>query len=180
MAENFQTAVQECSFYVRARLCSKSFKLGFSSMWIKNFRCTSWVSKRQRNQRSNCQIHWVLGKAREFLKNICFCFIEYAKTFDCVDHNKLWKILQEMEIPDPLTCLLWNLIAGPKAIVKAGHGTTDWFKTGKGVWQGCILSPSYLTSVQTTSCEMLGWMNRKLESRLPREITTSDMQMISF
>ena len=74
-------------------------------------------------------------------KNIYFCFIDYAKAFDCVDHNKMWKILKEMEIPDHLTCLLRNLYAGQEAIVRTGHGTTDWFHTGKGVRQGCILSP---------------------------------------
>ena len=86
-------------------------------------------------------IHWIIKKAREFQKNIYFCFIDYAKAFDCVDHNKLWKILKEMGIPDHLTCLLRNLYAGQDAIVRTGHGTTDWFQIGKGVCQGCILSP---------------------------------------
>ena len=80
-------------------------------------------------------------KKQEFQKNIYFCFIDYAKAFDCVDHNKLWKILKEMGIPDHLTCLLRNLYAGQEAIVRTGHGTTDWFQIGKGVHQGCILSP---------------------------------------
>ena len=78
---------------------------------------------------------------REFQKNISFCFIDYAKAFDCVDHNKQWKILKEMAIPEHLTCLLRNLYAGQKATVRTGHGTTDWFQTGKGVCQGSILSP---------------------------------------
>ena len=82
-----------------------------------------------------------MEKARESQKNIYFCFIDYAKAFDCVDHNKLWKILQEMGIPDHLTCLLRNLYAGQEAAVRTGHGTTDWFQKGKGVCQGCILSP---------------------------------------
>ena len=82
-----------------------------------------------------------MEKARDFQKNIYFCFIDYAKAFDCVDHNKLWKILKEMGIPDHLTCLLRNLYAGQKATVRTGHGTTDWFQIGKGVCQGCILSP---------------------------------------
>ena len=86
-------------------------------------------------------IHWIIKKTREFQKNIYFCFIDYAKGFDCVDCNKLWKILKEMEIPDHLTCLLSNLYAGPEATVWIGHGTTDWFQTGKGVCQGCIMSP---------------------------------------
>ena len=79
-------------------------------------------------------------KPREFQKNIYFCFIDYAKAFDCVDHSKLWKILKEMGIPDHLTCFLRNLYAGQEATVRTGHGTTDWFQIGKGVCQGCILS----------------------------------------
>ena len=86
-------------------------------------------------------IHWIIEKAREFQKNIYICFIDYAKVFDCVDHNKLWKILQEMEIPDHLTCLLRNQYEGQEATVKTRHGTTDQFQIGKGVCQGCILSP---------------------------------------
>ena len=86
-------------------------------------------------------ILWSIKKAREFQKNIYFCFIDYAKTFDCVDHHKLWIILKEMGIPDHLTCLLRNLYAGQEATVRTGHGTTDWFQIGKGVHQGCILSP---------------------------------------
>ena len=86
-------------------------------------------------------ICWIIEKAREFQKNIYFCFTDYAKAFDCVDHNKLWKILKEMGIPDNLTCLLRNLYAGQEATVKTGHGTTGWFQIGKGVHQGCILSP---------------------------------------
>ena len=89
-------------------------------------------------------IHWIMEKAREFQKNIYFCFIDYAKAFDCVDHHKVWKILQEMGIPDHLTCLLRHLFAGQEATVRTGHGTTDWFQIGKGVHQGCILSPCLL------------------------------------
>ena len=86
-------------------------------------------------------ILWIIEKARAFQKNICFCSIDYAKAFDCVDHNKLWKILKEMGIPDHLTCLLRNLYAGQEATVRTGLGTKDWFQIGKGVCQGCILSP---------------------------------------
>ena len=86
-------------------------------------------------------ILWIIEKAKEFQKNIYFCFIDYAKAFDCVDHNKLWKILQEMGIPDHLTCLMRNLYAGQEATIRIRHGTTDWFKIGKGVHHGCILSP---------------------------------------
>ena len=86
-------------------------------------------------------IPWIIKKARVFQKNICFCFIDYAKAFDCVDHNKLWKTLKETGIPDHLTCLLRNLYADQEATVRTGHGTTDWFQIGKGVCQGCILWP---------------------------------------
>ena len=86
-------------------------------------------------------IHWIIEKAREFQKNTYFCFVDYAKVFDCVNHNKLWEILQEMGIPDHLTYLLRNLYAGQEATVRTGHGTTDWFQIRKGVHQGCILLP---------------------------------------
>ena len=86
-------------------------------------------------------IPWIIEKAREFQKNIYSCFIDYAKAFDCVDHNKLWKILKEMGIPDHLTCLLKNLYVGQEATVRTRHGTMDWFQIGKGAHQGCILSP---------------------------------------
>ena len=86
-------------------------------------------------------IRRIIEKAREFQKNICFCFIDYAKAFDSVDHNKLWKILKEMGIPGHLICLLRNPYAGQEATVRTGHGTTDWFQIGKGVCQGCVLSP---------------------------------------
>ena len=86
-------------------------------------------------------IHWIIKKAKEFQKSIYFCFIDYPKAFDCVNHDKLWKILKEMEISDHLTCLLRNLYAGEERTVKTGQETTDWFQIGKGVRQGCILSP---------------------------------------
>ena len=95
--------------------------------------------KGTRDQVAN--IRWIIEKAREFQKNIYFCFIDYAKAFDCVDHNKLWKILKEMQIPDHLTCLLRNLYAGQEATVRTGHGTTDWFQIRQGIHQGCVLSP---------------------------------------
>ena len=86
-------------------------------------------------------IRWIIEKAREFQKNNYFCFIDYAKAFDCVDHNKLWKILKHVGIPDHLTYLLKNLYAGQEATVRTGHGTTDWYQIGKGVHQGCMMSP---------------------------------------
>ena len=92
-----------------------------------------------------------MEKGRESQKNIYFCFIDYAKAFDCVDHNKLWKILKEVGIQDHLTCLMRNLYAGQEATVTTGHRTTDWFEIGKGVGQGCIFYPAYLTYMQRTS-----------------------------
>ena len=121
--------------------------------------CSSWVldpweflqttpqafrkSRGTRDQIAN--IHWIIEKAREFQKNIYFCIIDYAKAFDCVDQNKLWKILKETGIPDHLTCLLRNLYAGQEATAKTRNGTTDWFQIGKGVRQGCVLSPCLFT-----------------------------------
>ena len=121
---------------------------------------------------------YLLVKAREFQKNVYFCLIDYAKAFDCVDHNKLWKILKEMGIPDHLTCLLRNLYAGQEATVRTGHGTTDWFQIGKGIHQGCILSSDLFNLYAEYIMRTLGCKKHKLESRLPGEISiTSDMQM---
>ena len=100
---------------------------------------------RERGTRDQiANICWVVEKAIEFQKNIYFCFIDYAKAFDCEDHNKLWKILKEMGIPEHLTCLLRHLYAGQEATVRTGNRTTDWFQIGKGVRQGCILSPCFI------------------------------------
>ena len=96
-------------------------------------------------------IHWIMEKTREFQKHIYFCFIDYAKAFDCVDQNKLWKILKEMGIPDHLTCLLRNLYAGQEATVRTGHGKTDWFQIGKGYKKAVYCHYAYLTPMQSTS-----------------------------
>ena len=117
-------------------------------------------------------IHWIIEKARQFQKNIYFCFIDYAKAFDSVDHSKEWKILKEMGITDHLTCLLRNLYAGQKATVRTGHGTTDWFQIGKGVHQGCILSPC-LFNLYTKHHEKR-WAGIKIARR---NINNLDMQM---
>ena len=120
-----------------------------------------------------------MEKAREFQKNIYFCFIDYAKAFDYVDHNKLWKILQDLGIPDHLTCLLKKLYAGQEATVRTGHGATDWFQIGKRVCQGCILSPCLFNLYAEYIMRNPGLEEAQLESRLPGEISvTSDMQMI--
>ena len=126
-----------------------------TSQWLQIAHCEKKLSvKTHRKEEKNGKLYvvinvylwlpnirWIIEKAREFQKNIYFCFIDYAKAFDCVDHNKLWKILKEMGIPDHLTRLLRNLYAGQEATVRTEHGTTDWFQIGKGVHQGCILSP---------------------------------------
>ena len=123
-------------------------------------------------------IHWIIKKAREFEKNIYFCFIDYGKDFDCVDHNKLWKILKEMGISGHFTCLLRNLYEGWEAIVRTGPGTTDQFQIRKEYVKAVYCHPAYSTYMQSTSCKMPDWMKHKLESRLPREISrTSDTQM---
>ena len=109
-------------------------------------------------------IHWILEKARGYHKNIYFCFIDYTKDFECVDHNELWKILQEMGLPDHLTCLLRNLHASEEATVRTGHEITDWFKSGKEYVKTVYCHPAYLTYMQSASWEMLGWMKHKLES----------------
>ena len=132
-------------------------------------------SRGTRDQIAN--ICWIIKKARKSQKNICF--IDYAKAFDCVDHSKLWEILKEIGIPDHLTCLLRNPCACQKATVRTGHGTTNWFQIGKGVRQGCILSPCLFNLYSEYIIQMPGWMKQKLESRLPGEISiSSDMQMI--
>ena len=119
-----------------------------------------------------------MEKAREFMKNIYFCFIDYAKAFDYVDHNKLWKILKEMGIPDHLTFLLRNLYAGQEATVRPGHGTTDCFQIGKGVRQVCILSPCLFNFYAEYIMRNAGLEEAQLESRLLGEISiTSDTQM---
>ena len=111
-------------------------------------------------------------------KNIYFCFIDYAKAFDCVDHNQLWIVLKEMGIPDHLTCLLRNLYAGQESTVRTGHGTTDCFQIGKGVRQGCILSPCLFNLYAEYIMRNAGLEETQAESRLPGEISiTSDMQM---
>ena len=130
-----------------------------------------WKGRGTKNQIAN--ICWIIKKAREFQKNICFCFNDYAKAFDFVDHSKLWTILKEMGIPDHLICLLRNLYARQEATVRhvpTGHGTADWFQISKGVCQSVYFHPAYLTYMQSISWEMLGWMKHKLESRLLGEI----------
>ena len=171
---------KECSHYhtihIPVRLCSKLLQSRlqqYVNRELPDVQAGFRKAKGTRDQIAN--IRWIIEKPWEFQKNIYFCFIEYAKAFDCVYHNKLWKILKEMGIPDHLTCLLRNLYAGQEATVRTGHGTTDWLQIGKGVHQGCILSTCLFNLY---SWETLGWMKHKLKSRLPGKISiTSDMQM---
>ena len=129
-----------------------------------------------RDQISN--IHWIIKKAREFQKNIYFCFIDYTKDFDCVNQNKLWKVLQEMGIPDHFTCLLINLYSGQEATVKTGHGTTNWFQIGKEVCRGCILLPCLFNLYAEYVMRNAGLDEAQPEWRLLGEISiTSDTQM---
>ena len=139
---------KECSKYCTIALISHASKV---MLKILQARLQQYVNhelpdvqagfrKGRRTRDQIVNIHWIIKKAREFQKHIYFCFIDYAKAFDCVDHNKPWKILKEMGIPDHLACLLRNLYAGQEATVRTGHRTTDWFQIGKGVRQGCILS----------------------------------------
>ena len=141
------------------------YKLGFEK------------AEEPRDQIAN--IHWILEKAKEFQKNIYFCFIDYTKALDYVDHNKLWKILREMGIPDLLTCLLRNLYVGQEATVRTLHGKTDWFKTGKGVQQGCILSPYLFNLYANYIMQNARFDESQAGIKIARRIsTTSDMQMI--
>ena len=124
---NIQSTVQLCPFYMLARLSSKSFKRELPDV-------QAGFQRNRGTKDQTANICGIMEKSREFQKNIYFWFIDYVKAFGCVDHNKLWKILQEMGIPDYLTCLLRNLYVGQETIVRTGHGTMDWFKIGKGAW----------------------------------------------
>ena len=140
--------VKECSNYCKIALISRTSKVMLKILHARLQQYVNWELpdvqagfrkvKGVKDQIDN--IRWIIEKAREFQETIYFCFIDYTKVFDCVDHNKLWKILQEMGIPDHPTCLLRNLYAGPEATVRIGHGSTDLFQIGKEVCQGCILS----------------------------------------
>ena len=143
-------------------------------------RCTSWVWKRQRTRDQTANILWTIEKAREFQKNICFCFIDYAKAFDCVDHKNCWTFLKRWEY-QPSLPVFWETCMWVKQPQLEPY-MEQW--TGEKLekeYEAVYCHPVYLTSMQSISCKMLGWMNHKLESRLPGEIsTTSDMQMIPF
>ena len=173
MPKNAQTTAQLHSSHMLIKWCSKFSKPGFNNTWTVNFQMFKLVFEKAEEPRDQiANIRWIMEKAREFQKNIYFCFTDYAKAFDCVDHNKLWKILKEMGIPYHLTCLLRNPYAGQEATVRTGHGITDWFQIGKGVHQGCILSACLfnLHAEYIMRKAALDWMKHKLESRLLREV----------
>ena len=153
MPKNVQITIQLHSFHMPARIMLKILQARLQQYRNRELpRVQAGFRKCRgiRNQIAN--IRWIIEKAREFQKNICFCFIDYAKAFDYVDHNKLWKILKEMGMSDHLICLLRNLYAGQEATVRTGHGTTDWFQTGKGVHVKAVYChPTYLTYMQSTS-----------------------------
>ena len=157
--------------------CLKSSKPGFSNMWTVNFQMFKLFLERQRNQRSNCQHpldHW---KSKRVPEKHLFLLYWLCKTFDCVDHNKLSKILKEMGIPDHLTCLLRNLYAGQEATVSTGHGTTDWFQIGKGICQGCILSPCLFNLYAEYIMRNTGLEEAQAGIKIGEILITSDMKM---
>ena len=154
------------------------------SVWHGFYRCSNdpdvqaGFRKRRGTRDQIANIYWIIEKASEFQKNIDLCFLDYAKAFDCVDHNKLWKILKEMGIPDHLACLLRNLYAGQEATVRTGHGTTDQFQIKKGMCQGCILSPCLFNFYAEYIMRNAGLEEAQAEIKIAREISiTSDMQM---
>ena len=172
-AKEYQTTAQLHSSHTLIKSCSKFSKPGFSNTLTMNFHMFKLVLENAEELEIKLPTSTGSLKKQEFLKSISFCFIDYAKAFDCVDHHKLWEILKEMGILDHLTCLLRNLYAGQEATVRTGHGTIDWFQMGKGVCQGCIFLPCLFNLYAEYIMR-----NARLESRLPAEISiTSHTKM---
>ena len=176
---------KECSNYCTIAFISHACKVMLKTLQVRlqqyvncelpNVQAGFRKGRGTRDQIAN--ICWMIKKAREFQKNIYFCLIDCAKAFDCVDHNKLWKIPKEMGLPDYLTCLLRNLYSGKKATVRTGHGTTDWFQIGKGVRQGCVLSPCLFNLYAEYIMRNVGLEEAQAGIRLWGETSvTSDMQ----
>ena len=176
---------KECSNYCTIAFISHASKVMLKTLQVRlqqyvncelpNVQAGFRKGRGTRDQIAN--ICWMIKKAREFQKNIYFCLIDCAKAFDCVDHNKLWKIPKEMGLPDYLTCLLRNLYSGKKATVRTGHGTTDWFQIGKGVRQGCVLSPCLFNLYAEYIMRNVGLEEAQAGIRLWGETSvTSDMQ----
>ena len=156
MPKNVQTTTQLHSSHMLVKITEKILQARLQQYVNRELPDVQAGFRKSRGTRDQiANIRWVIKKARESQKNIYFCFIDYAEAFDCVDHKKLWKILQEMGIPDHPTCLLINLYAGQEATVRTGHGTTDYFQIGKGVHQAVYCHPTYLTYMQITSRETL-------------------------
>ena len=181
MPKNVQTTIQLHSFHMGAKLCSNSIKRGFSSMWTENFQINKLGLEKAEEPEirlpTSVDCRESKGIPGKHLLLLHWC----AKALDNVDHNKLWKILKEMGIPDHLTYLLRHLYAGQEATVRTEHATVDWFKNAKGECQGYVLSPCFFTYMQRISCKIPGWINQDWDPRLLGEIsTTSDMQMVSL
>ena len=165
--------------------CSKFSKPGFNSTWTMNFQMFKLDLEKAEKPEIKLPTSARSSKKREFWKNIYFCFIDYVKAFDYVDHSKLWKILKEMGIPDHLTCLLRNLYAGQEATVRTGHGTIDWFQIGEGLCQGCILSPCLFNLYAEYKMRNVGLEEAQAGIKIAMRIIsilmsisiTSDMQM---
>ena len=162
---------KECSNYSTIVLISHASKLMLKILQARLQQYVNWelqdvqtVLRKVRGTRDQiANIWWITEKAREFHKNIYFCFIDYAEVFDCVYHNKLWKILKEMKVPDQLTCLLRNLYSGPEATVRTGHGTTEWFKPGKEIREVCILSPCLFNICRVHLAKLLQMMTAAMK-----------------
>ena len=178
MPKNAQTPAQLHSSHTLAKLCSKFSKPGFNSMWTVNFQMFNLDLEKAEKLEIKLPTFVGSSKKRESSrKTSTYALLTMPKPLT-VDHNKLWKILKEMGIPDHLTCLLRNLYGGQESTVRTGHGTTDWFHNGKKLHQGCILSPCLFNFYAGYIMRNAYWIKHKLESRLPGEISiTSDMQM---
>ena len=179
MPKNAQTITQLHSSHTLVKLCSKFSKPGFSNTWTVNFQMFKLTLEKAEEPEIQLPTSIGSSKKQESSRRTSSSFLlTMPKHLHCVDHNKLWKILKEMGIPDHLTCLLRNLYVGQEVTVRTGHGTTDLSKSGKEYVKTVYCHPSCFTYMQSKSCEMLGWRKHKLESRLPGEISiTSDMQM---
>ena len=171
--KNVPTSTQLCSFHMLARLCSKSCKLGFSSMWTKNLQM--YKLGLEKAEEPEIELPTSIGslKKRKFQKNIYFCFIDYAKAFDYMDHNKLWKTLKEMGEPDHLTISWETCMRIKKQQLEPCMEQLICSKLGKECDRAVYCHLAYLTYMRNTSCKIPGWMNDKLKSRLPGEITTT-------
>ena len=167
------------SSHMLARQCSKTLQARLQQFMNQKLPDVQAGFKKGRGTKDQiANIHWIMEKAREFQENIYFCFIDYAKAFDCVDHNKLWKVFQEMGIPDHLTCLLRNLYSGQEATARTGHRTTDWFQIGKWVRQVSMLSSCLFNLYAVYIMRNTGLHETQAGTKIPMKTSImSDMQM---